>query len=61
MAVMRWPPSVLEAVFQEVLYMFGDEVAVTSEPRFTPSIWNWTVPVGPAPTLGVTVAVRMTG
>jgi hypothetical protein len=29
-------------VFQVVLYIVGPDVAVTSDPRFTPSIWNWT-------------------
>lgn len=29
-------------MFQFLLYRVGPEVAVTSDPRFTPSIWNWT-------------------
>lgn len=35
-------PSVDETVFHVVLYRVGPEVEVTSEPRFVPSIWNWT-------------------
>ena len=32
----------------------------TKLPKFTPSITNWTVPVGPLPEVGVTVAVKVT-
>jgi hypothetical protein len=39
-AVITCKPFAVELVFQLFEYVEGPEVAVTSEPRFVPSIWN---------------------